>query len=73
MILTRSKTEVVCIEIDDPVDVPGTCRLSSSAIILLLMGIAEMVGDRETYELLLKKYGDPEKLAKSAFVVCVDP
>jgi hypothetical protein len=55
------------------VDVPGTCRLNSSAVILLIMGIAEAVGDRKTYEMLAKKYGEPEELAKDAEVICVDP
>jgi hypothetical protein len=54
-------------------EVQGTCRLNSSAVILLIMGIAEAVGDRETYEMMAKKYGEPEELAKSAEVICVDP
>jgi hypothetical protein len=37
------------------------------------MGIAEAVGDRETYEMMAKKYGEPEELAKDAEVICVDP
>lgn len=50
----------------------GTCRLNANAIILLIMALAEITEDKETYEMLKRKYGEPEKLAKEAEVVCVE-
>lgn len=50
----------------------GTCRLNANAIILLLMSFAELVEDKETFEMLKQKYGEPEELAKEAEVVCVE-
>jgi hypothetical protein len=51
----------------------GVCKLNASAIILLILHIAETAGDKETYEMLVKKYGKPEELEKDAEVICADP
>jgi len=50
----------------------GVCRLNPSAIILFVMSLADMVGDKETFEMLRQKYGEPEELAKDAEVTCVE-
>jgi len=50
----------------------GTCRLNANAIVLLLMTLADLVGDKETFEMLKQKYGEPEKLAKDAETICVE-
>jgi hypothetical protein len=51
----------------------GVCRLNASAIVLLVMALAEITEDKETFEMLRKKYGEPETLAKDAEVICIDP
>jgi len=50
----------------------GVCRLNASAVVLLVMAIAEMIGDTETYKMLEQRYGEPEKLAKDAEAVCIE-
>ena len=50
----------------------GVCRLNANAIILLIMALAEFTEDKETYEMLKRKYGEPEELAKDTEVVCVE-
>ena len=51
----------------------GVCRLNASAIILLVMVLAEITEDKETYEMLRRRYGEPEELAKDAEAICADP
>jgi hypothetical protein len=37
------------------------------------MTLAEITEDKETYEMLRRRYGEPEELAKDAETICADP